>query len=55
MKNADMTLGFKSDNAMMVFGEPVKLRNTISGHYAIPITTSPCLILSRVALTPISQ
>ena len=37
MKNADMALDFKNDNAM-VFGEPIKLRNTKSGHYAIPIT-----------------
>ena len=37
MKNTDMTLDFKNDNAM-VLGEPIKLINTKSGHYAISIT-----------------
>ena len=37
MKEADMTLNFKNDNAM-VFGESVKLITTKSGHYTIPIS-----------------
>ena len=43
MKNADMTLDFKNDNAI-VFGEPIKLISTESGHYAIPITSNNTLL-----------
>ena len=37
MKNADMTIDFKNDNAF-IFGQPTKLFVTKSGHYAIPIS-----------------
>ena len=37
MKNADMTLDFKNDNAF-IFGQPTKLFVTKSGHYALPIS-----------------
>ena len=37
MYKADMTLDFKSDNAI-VFGESVKLITARFGHYTIPIS-----------------
>ena len=39
LKNAEMKIDFKNDKAEL-FGSPIELINTRSGHYAIPITTA---------------